>query len=179
MNAEVLLKHFDRISEAPDAIPRLRQFILDMAVRGKLVEQDPNDEPAVALMEKVSLQRSLLEKQGTIKRLDAAITGGDIVPFPIPTNWLWRRFMEVAAIQSDLVDPKDYPDFPHIAPDNIESRTGRLLSFQTIRESRVFSSKHRFVSGCILYSKIRPALAKAAVVDFSGLCSADSPARLP
>jgi type I restriction enzyme, S subunit len=46
MNAERLLQHFDRISEAPDAIPRLRQFILDLAVQGHLVPQDPNDEPA-------------------------------------------------------------------------------------------------------------------------------------
>ena len=46
MNAEHLLTHFDRIADAPDAIPRLRRFILDLAVRGKLVEQDPNDEPA-------------------------------------------------------------------------------------------------------------------------------------
>ena len=39
MNAERLLAHFDRISDAPDAIPRLRRFILDLAVRGKLVPQ--------------------------------------------------------------------------------------------------------------------------------------------
>ena len=46
MNAEQLLAHFDRIADSPDAIPRLRRFILDLAVRGKLVPQDPNDEPA-------------------------------------------------------------------------------------------------------------------------------------
>jgi type I restriction enzyme S subunit len=46
MNAERLLEHFERVSEAPDAIPRLRRFILELAVRGKLVEQDPSDEPA-------------------------------------------------------------------------------------------------------------------------------------
>jgi len=53
MNAERLLQHFDRISEAPDAIPRLRRFILDLAVRGKLVEQDPSDEPAEELLKLV------------------------------------------------------------------------------------------------------------------------------
>ena len=46
MNPDWLLKHFDQISEAPDAVPRLRRFILDLAVRGKLVEQNPEDEPA-------------------------------------------------------------------------------------------------------------------------------------
>ena len=44
MNPTQLLQHFGRISEAPDAILHLRRFILDLAVRGKLVEQDPNDE---------------------------------------------------------------------------------------------------------------------------------------
>ena len=53
MNAERLLAHFDRISDAPDAIPRLRRFILDLAVRGKLVEQDPNDEPASELLKRI------------------------------------------------------------------------------------------------------------------------------
>lgn len=53
MNAEILLKHFDRISEAPDSVSRLRRFILDLAVRGKLVEQDPNDEPVSKLFKQI------------------------------------------------------------------------------------------------------------------------------
>ena len=50
MNAERLLAHYDRIADAPDAVPRLRRFILDLAVRGKLVEQDPNDVSASELL---------------------------------------------------------------------------------------------------------------------------------
>jgi hypothetical protein len=50
MNAERLLAHFDRIADAPDAIPVLRRFILDLAVRGKLVKQDPSDEPVSTLL---------------------------------------------------------------------------------------------------------------------------------
>lgn len=65
MNPDQMLAHFDRISEAPDAIPRLRRFILDLAVWGKLVEQDPNDEPAAELL-------SLLESS----------------PRGIPSNWI-------------------------------------------------------------------------------------------
>ena len=49
----LLLRHFDRVADAPDAIPRLRQFILDLAVRGKLVHQDPNDEPASELLTRI------------------------------------------------------------------------------------------------------------------------------
>ena len=55
MNAEQLLTHFDRIT---DAIPRLRRFILDPAVRGKLVPQDPNDEPASELLKRITSRKA-------------------------------------------------------------------------------------------------------------------------
>lgn len=88
-------------------------------------------------------------------------------------TWNIKRFDEVAEIKSNLVDPSDYQSFPHIAPDSIEKRTGRLLDYRTIEEDGVTSGKHRFYKGQILYSKIRPYLSKLVVVDFDGLCSAD------
>ena len=84
-----------------------------------------------------------------------------------------KRFDEVATIKSNLVDPATFPDFPHIAPDNIEKKTGVLLEYHTVSEDGVTSGKHRFYPGQILYSKIRPYLSKVVVVDFDGLCSAD------
>ena len=71
MNAEQLLTHFDRIADAPDAIPRLRRFILDLAVRGKLVEQDPNDEPA-----------DIFFTDGKRRNLDQYVAA------MLPTGWL-------------------------------------------------------------------------------------------
>ena len=65
--SERLLQHFDRISEAPDAIPRLRRFILDLAVRGKLVEQDPNDEPASELLKRIQAEKVRLAKTKEIR----------------------------------------------------------------------------------------------------------------
>lgn len=53
MNAERFLEHFHRISDAPDAISRLRRFVLDLAVRGKLVPQDPNDEPSQEFLKRL------------------------------------------------------------------------------------------------------------------------------
>lgn len=88
-------------------------------------------------------------------------------------SWVKKRFDEVATIRSNLVNPNDFPDFPHIAPDNIEKKTGVLLKYHTIAEDGVTSGKHRFYPGQILYSKIRPYLSKVVVVDFDGLCSAD------
>jgi hypothetical protein len=82
---------------------------------------------------------------------------------------------EVASIRSSLVDPTDdlFGHLPHIAPDNVERDTGRLLGFTSVREAGVKSGKYRFESGDVLYSKIRPNLNKVALVGFEGLCSAD------
>jgi type I restriction enzyme S subunit len=94
-------------------------------------------------------------------------------PWPLPSDWHWSPFREVARVASDLVDPGDFPDAAHIAPNHIESGTGRLLSFRTISEDQVTSVKHRFRRGQLLYSKIRPYLAKVAIPEIDGLCSAD------
>jgi type I restriction enzyme S subunit len=105
MNAEHLLQHFDRISEAPDAIPRLRRFILDLAVRGKLVEQDPNDEPASELLKRIQAEK---EKAGFTPRRKDAKKGeksgeenlGAFAPlramaFAIPGGWEWEQLGSV------------------------------------------------------------------------------------
>ncbi|WP_197456049.1 restriction endonuclease subunit S [Stieleria neptunia] len=72
-----------------------------------------------------------------------------------------------------MVAPVDFPDHPHIAPDNIGKGTGRLLDYRTIAEDGVTSNKNHFFPGQIVYSKIRPYLSKVIIADFEGLCSAD------
>lgn len=84
-----------------------------------------------------------------------------------------KRFDEVAKIKSNLVEPSEYLDMPHIAPDCIEKFTGKLIGYKTIREDGVFSSKHRCYKNQILYSKIRPNLSKLIIAEFDCLCSAD------
>lgn len=106
--------------------------------------------------------------------LDMAFRGGRSRDFKgLPNGWEYKKFDEIATVKSNLVNPNDYLEYPHIAPDNIEKHTGRLLDYKTIREDNVKSAKHYFTSGAILYSKIRPYLSKVAMVDFEGLCSAD------
>lgn len=56
MNPTLLVAHFNRLSDTPDAIPRLRRFILDLAVRGKLVDQNPDDESASSLVRGIARQ---------------------------------------------------------------------------------------------------------------------------
>ncbi len=93
--------------------------------------------------------------------------------FSLPASWVWARFDEVARIAPSLVSPDQFPDAPHIAPNHIETQTGHLLPFKTIAEDEVKSPKHLFHAGQIVYSKIRPYLAKVIIADFDGLCSAD------
>ncbi len=67
MNAERLLAHYERIADAPDAIARLRRFVLDLAVRGKLAPQDASDEPALELLKRIAKEKARLVKVGEIK----------------------------------------------------------------------------------------------------------------
>lgn len=95
------------------------------------------------------------------------------LPWPVPAGWRWCKFGDVARVASNLVDPAEFPRFPHVAPNHIEPETGRLLPHGTVSEDAVISANHRFFPGQVLYSKIRPYLAKVVVADFEGLCSAD------
>ena len=67
MNAERLLSLYDRVADAPDAVARLHRFVLDLAVRGKLVEQDPAEEPASELLKRIEAEKAYLVKSGEIK----------------------------------------------------------------------------------------------------------------
>jgi type I restriction enzyme S subunit len=166
--------NFDILYSAPENIGKLRQAILQLAVMGKLVPQDANDEPAAVLLERIKKEKERLIKEGKIKKEKSLpeIKDNDI-PFELPQGWEWVRFCDIATIASNLVKPELYLDLPHIAPDNIEKQTGKLLPYRTVKEDNVSSAKHKFFSGQLLYSKIRPNLAKVTIIQFDGVCSAD------
>jgi len=166
--------NFDLLYGAPDAVGELRKAILQLAVQGKLVRQDSNDEPAAVLLERIQEKKEELVKNGEIKKTKTPfLWEGDEVPYELPKEWKWTKFCDIATIASNLVRPEFYLDLPHVAPNNIEKQTGKLYQYRTIREDRVRSGNHKFYSGQILYSKIRPNLAKVTIVSFEGLCSAD------
>ena len=93
----------------------------------------------------------------------------------IPEDWDVRPLLTTVRIANGQVDPKTepYKSMILVAPDHIESATGRLLNQQTGAEQRAISGKYLFSEGDIVYSKIRPYLRKAILAEFSGLCSAD------
>lgn len=93
----------------------------------------------------------------------------------IPKGWKVEKLMSRVSLPSGQLDPRHEPylNWPLIAPDHIESGTGRLLNIQTAAEQNAISGKYGFESGDVLYSKIRPYLQKAVLADRQGLCSAD------
>ena len=196
---EIIKPLSDKYSEASEQIQELnnlfpehlKKSILQYAVQGKLVPQDPADEPASVLLERIRTEKEKLIKAGKIKRdkhesvifrrdnsyyekvdgIERCID--DELPFEIPENWEWVRFFSIVEIATNLVSPERYFDYMHIAPDNIEKSTGTLLECRTVAQDKVSSPNHLFFKGQILYSKIRPLLRKAVIAPFDGLCSAD------
>ena len=84
---------------------KLRQKILDLAIRGKLVPQDPNDEPASVLLERIKAEKERLIKEGKIKRSKKTTKTSDTphyenVPFEIPENWVWTTLGNIGIWQS-------------------------------------------------------------------------------
>lgn len=156
-----------------ELIDKLRQSILQNAIQGKLVQQDLNDEPASELLKRIKSGKEQLIKGGKIKKEKINYKYENPNAYDIPNTWEWCKFYQVANIASNLVSPYEYLDLPHIAPNNIEKGSGKLLNYSSIREDNVTSYNHYFYAGQILYSKIRPNLSKLVVVDFEGLCSAD------
>ena len=72
MSIDLLFADFDRLIQSSESVHRLRRFILDLAVRGKLVPQDPNDEPASELMKRIAAEKARLVKAGEIKKKGVA-----------------------------------------------------------------------------------------------------------
>lgn len=110
MNAERLLAHYEKIADAPDAIARLRRFVLDLAVRGKLVPQDANDEPAEELLKRIAKEKARLVKAGEIRK-PRDLDGGDHLnePFSVPPTWRWVRLDAVGAIVGGGTPPAADP----------------------------------------------------------------------
>ena len=99
MTADRLLALYDRVADTPDAVSRLRRFVLDLAVRGKLVEQDPADEPASELLRRIAVEKVRMVKAGEIRKPRELADGADLVaPFDIPDTWCWRRLDTIGAV---------------------------------------------------------------------------------
>jgi type I restriction enzyme S subunit len=99
MDLKTFFEHFDTLAEAPNGLQRLRELILDMAVRGKLVPQDPEDEPASVLLDRISTEKTYLAEKGQIKKpRKLPKIGDDEKPFDLPRGWELCRFGDAVEV---------------------------------------------------------------------------------
>ncbi|EAC0554323.1 4'-phosphopantetheinyl transferase [Salmonella enterica subsp. enterica serovar Richmond] len=147
-----------RLEQIPQILKRFRQAVLAAATSGKLTEEWRSKNINAPIF---SANSDCLKN---FRNAELPV---------IPESWQWLRFDQIAEIASNLKSPLDYPNATHIAPNHIESWTGKVFGYQTIFEDGVTSAKHEFYKGQIIYSKIRPYLCKVAIATFDGLCSAD------
>ncbi|QOV23182.1 restriction endonuclease subunit S [Anabaenopsis elenkinii] len=101
---ERICNNFDLLYSVPETIPKLRQAILQLAVMGKLVRQDPNDEPAAVLLEKIKLEKEWLIKEKKIRKSQILpAIEIDEVAFKLPVGWEWTRLDDICSKITDGV----------------------------------------------------------------------------
>lgn len=175
---------------------QLKNSILQMAVQGKLVPQDPNDEPASVLLQRIKAKKQELIKAGKIKKdkKSSEIFRGathnlpyafceqigkeirdisDEIPFEIPESWEWVRLGIISTYNQakQKINAKDADvSIWGLDLEDIE-KGGRLLVKKTVGERKAVGDKTVFTKGDILYSKLRPYLLKILVAPDSGICT--------
>ena len=175
----------------------LRQKILDLAIRGKLVPQDPNDEPASVLLERIRAEKQQMVKDGKLKpkdiKNDTVIFKGDDnlhyekfsdgtvkciedeIPFELPDNWEWVRLGSICpygdnkAIPSDSISESSWI----LDLEDIEKDIGLIKHYATKTERNSVSNKYAFTTGQLLYSKLRPYLNKVVIATKDGYCTTE------
>lgn len=172
---------------------QLKNSILQMAVQGKLVPQDPNDEPASVLLERIRAEKEQLIKEGKIKKeknpsiifrgadnlpyekvgKNEPVCIADEVPFEIPESWEWTRLgliSSYAETKKKIKAQDASPDLWQLDLEDIE-KGGRILEYKTVGERKAIGDKTFFEAGNVLYSKLRPYLLKVLVAPADGICT--------
>jgi type I restriction enzyme, S subunit len=129
------------------------------------------------LIEMLRERRAAVATQAATRGLDKAplVDSGNVYLGAVPAHWTTSRFSREMDVNGGQVDPRDEPwaDMILVAPNHIESGTGRIIGRETAREQGADSGKYLADDGQIIYSKIRPALNKVAVATEDCLTSAD------
>ena len=130
---------------------KLRQKILDLAIRGKLVPQDPNDEPASVLLERIHAEKERLIKEGKNKRSKNTTTGDEIeVPFEIPESWEWCNITEITS---------KITDGTHNSPPNGPNGAYKYVTAKNIKPSGIILDNISYVDETIhneIYARCNP-----------------------
>ena len=165
----------ERLTAMESSFPQqLRKSLLQEAIQGRLVPQNPADESADVLLQRIRAEKEQLIKEGKIKKQKPLppITEEE-KPFAIPDSWQWVRLgtllfsLAIKAISSDtgntwLLELED-----------IEKESGKLLRRSLTKNKEFGSTKNKFTTGNILYSKLRPYLNKVIIADRDGYCTSE------
>jgi type I restriction enzyme S subunit len=156
-------------------IKKLRELILELAVRGKLVPQDPNAEPASVLLERIEKKKARLVKEGVLRQRPLPEITSDEVHFSLRNGWAWTRLGAVTNYGvTDKAEPKDVNEDTWVLElEDVEKETSKILQKSRFGKKPFLSSKNRFSSGDVIYGKLRPYLDKVLVADEDGVCTTE------
>lgn len=170
-------------------IKQTRQKILDLAIHGKLVPQDENDEPASVLLEKILQEKVQSDnKKSPKKKKTNDITTSDNrpykkndsltvenTPFEIPDSWEWTQIGDICDYgECENIEVKDISDDAWVLElEDIEKDSGRIINFITKKERQINGVRHSFKEGDVLYSKLRTYLNKVLVAPQDGFCTTE------
>ena len=180
---EELLPKVEEYGKAQDALnklneelpEKLKKSVLQEAIEGRLVPQDPSDEPASVLLERIREEKKQLVKEGKLKKKDLEETpiSDDEIPFEIPESWEWVRLGEIStyAITKKKINASQAdPNLWGLDLEDIE-KGGRLVCLKSVGERKAIGDKTCFSEGDILYSKLRPYLLKILIAPKNGICT--------
>ncbi|MGL0931300.1 restriction endonuclease subunit S [Vibrio vulnificus] len=134
-------EHFDTLFTTEQSIDQLKQTILQLAVMGKLVPQDSNDEPAAKLLERIAEEKAQLVKEKKIKKQKALPPiAEDEKPFELPNGWEWARIFDVSLLSEYGSSQKTVAGLPDGVP---------VLKMGDIQAGKVILGEHQVVSAQI------------------------------
>ncbi|MEV7549175.1 restriction endonuclease subunit S [Amycolatopsis sp. NPDC089917] len=168
----------EELADAPWLVPPLdEQRAIATYLDRETARIDTLIEEQQRLITMLRERRSVVLTQAATRGLDGAALAdsGNVYLGAVPAHWTISRFSREMDVNGGQVDPRDDPwaDMVLVAPNHIESGTGRIVGRETAREQGADSGKYLANAGQILYSKIRPALNKVAVATEDCLTSAD------
>ena len=145
-------------------IKKLRELILELAVRGKLVPQSPEDEPASVLLKRIAAEKVRLVKEKKIKKQKPLPpVAEDEKPFDLPAGWEWARLGEIGR---DWGQKKPDDDFTYLDVSAINNSKGKIGSPKVLSANEAPSRARKQVAqGTVIYSTVRPYLQNICVVD--------------
>lgn len=180
-NWQRISENFDLLFTTEYSIDQLKQTILQLAVMGKLVKQDPNDEPASELLNQIAEEKAKLVKEGKIKKSKPlSEIDLDKVPFEIPDSWAWARFSELGEFARGKSkhrprnDPALFnpPIYPLVQTGEV-ARAGNIILEYHSKYSEVGLAQSRMWSKGTLCITIAANIADSAILGFDA-CFPDS-----